>query len=98
MTEVAAVADRVRRFPRTAVSHVVTGLGRAIDTRIVSDTGGDRRMSGVRRGQRITVAAKVTTPRPGRPGAAGHVTIEPRDMRGPVDWLDRGTSPAGCCC
>ena len=56
--------------------------------RVTRDSGGDRRLSGLRNGGRFTVTTKVT----GTVFVEGNVFAGPGKMRGPWSWLESGTT------
>ncbi len=53
------------------------------------DSGGDRKLSGLRNSGRFTVSTSVR----GKTAVKGRVFAGPPAMRGPWDWMNRGTKP-----
>ena len=87
--ELAADARSVAAFPTEAVDVAVRVLAGAVRPRLVSDTGGDRVLSGA--GGRLSVVTSVD--RSARFLVVGRVTAGSRKLRGQWRWLNDGVRP-----
>lgn len=86
------VADQISRFPAEAVRFAVDDIGGAIERRMVTDTGGNRRLSGLDRRTRKAKPLKVRRSVTGTTFVEGKVSASPKELRGAWAWLDKGTT------
>jgi hypothetical protein len=87
------IARNAKSFPRKFVEDSAKSVNKAIDRRLVSDTGGDRVLSGTTRSGKVgklTVKSKIDGQ-----GSVVTGTITPAGPRGPWAWIEEGTGPPG---
>jgi hypothetical protein len=82
-----AVKQAIAAMPKEMVRAGAKQLRKPLLDAFTRDTGGDRRLSGLRNSGRITVSTSVR----GTDTVKGRVYAGPPTMRGPAGWLDRGT-------
>lgn len=79
--------DRLRLLPDEAVELATRELRTAALAQLKRDTGGDRKLSGLRNGRPLTV--RVT--KRGRELVEGRIMAGPKSQRAPWFWLEEGT-------
>jgi hypothetical protein len=83
------VGDRLRMLPDEAVVKSSKIFRTAALKQLKADTGGDRRLSGLRNG----LPLRVTVTKRGTELVEGRVMAGPKDQRAPWFWLEEGTRP-----
>lgn len=81
------VEQRLAGFPADAVKQAVKTISTPALARLRKDTGGDRRLSGLKNGKQLTIKTKVV----GTTIAEGVVLAGPKRLLGPWSWLEDGT-------
>jgi hypothetical protein len=83
-----ALSKSLANLPAEMVREGTKQLQKPIEARAERDSGGDRRLSGLKRSGRFTVSTSVK----GTTAVEGRVFAGPSKMRGAWSWLDRGTA------
>lgn len=81
------VEQRLAGFPADAVRQAVKTIGDPALRRLRKDTGGDRKLSGLKNAKPLTIKTKVV----GTTIAEGVVLAGPKRLLGPWSWLEDGT-------
>lgn len=77
----------ISKLPKEMVRAGAKQLRKPLLDAAARDSGGDRRLSGVRNSGRLNVSTSVR----GKDTVKGRVYAGPPAMRGPWSWLDQGT-------
>jgi hypothetical protein len=82
---------RLRQLPSEGVTAAAATVRKAVIAQARADTGGDLRLSGLKRGQAFTVTVKKT----GSNIVTAEMKAGPPRQRAPWFWLNEGTRPHG---
>jgi hypothetical protein len=84
-----SLRSTISKLPKDIVRAGARRLKRPLDDSVRRDSGGDRRLSGLRNSGRFAVSTSVR----GTDTVKGRVYAGPSAMRAPWSWLDKGTRP-----
>jgi hypothetical protein len=84
-----SLRSTISKLPKDIVRAGARQLKRPLEDSVRRDSGGDRRLSGLRNSGRFNVSTSVR----GTDTVKGRVYAGPSAMRAPWSWLDKGTRP-----